>query len=113
MLGRVHTWCHLVALGHGKDRGSFIVIFCTIITGYYSGICLSGISLVWAASGPLLGYGICGKTKSWEFRCKIGFTEHVGISASQITSSFVGRLRRRVMRIVTLCAVLYKNSWSL
>lgn len=92
MLGRVHTWCHLVALGHGKDRGCFVVIVYTVIMGYYSGICLSGMSIVWAASGPLLGCGICRKTKSWEFWCKIGFTEHVGISASQITRSFVGRL---------------------
>lgn len=32
-LGRVRSWCHLVALGHGKGRGSFMFIICVIIMG--------------------------------------------------------------------------------
>lgn len=35
-LGRVHSWCHLVALGHGKGRGSFMFI-CVIIMGHCVG----------------------------------------------------------------------------
>ena len=92
-LERVHTWCHLVASGHRKGRGSFIFIICIIITVRYSGgTCLRGVSVVWAVSGPLPGCETCGKTRSWGSWCKLGCTERVDIFASQITGSWGGRL---------------------
>lgn len=60
-------------------------------------------------SGPLPGCESCRKTKSWEFWCKVGCTERTEISASQITSSFVGRLQKKtISRIAGMCPVLYK-----
>lgn len=52
-LKRVHSWCHLVALGHGKGRGSLVFIICVIIMGHYREIFLHDVSFVWAVSGPL------------------------------------------------------------
>lgn len=45
-LGRVRSWCHLVALGHGKGCGSFVFIICVIIMRRYREIRLRDISIV-------------------------------------------------------------------
>lgn len=90
--GKVHAWCHLVALGHGKGRGSSVFIVCIIIMGHYRGVRLRGTAMVWAVSGPFLGCETCRKTESWEFCCKVGCTAHVGIPARRIISGFVRTL---------------------
>lgn len=106
-LGRVHSWCHLVALGHGKGRGSLMFIICIIIMGQYREICLREISIVSAISGPLLECETCRTTKRWELCCKVGCTEHLDVSAHQMTSRFMGRLGKTVMsRMFGMCPVL-------
>lgn len=108
---------HLVpSSGTGTRKGPwlFYIYYFYYCYGVLWGICLHGISVVWAGSDPLPGCETCRKTKIWEFWCKVGCTEHVDISASQITSSFTGRLCKKAMnRIVRMCPVLYKTSWSL